>query len=71
MMPKTITAEDMALIKEQEWLRITEAAILTRKSRKTIYDAIYAGKLNHVTNKQRYYVNRSDLDAWMLSGAPT
>lgn len=69
-MTKTVTAEDVRRIREQEYLLISEAAILTRKSRKTIYDAIYSGSLDALVQGKRYLITRSALDEWMACGAP-
>ncbi len=61
-----VTAEQLALIRQQDYLKASEAAILTRKSKKTIYDAIYAGELEYIQHGERYYITRKDLDAWMM-----
>ncbi len=61
-----VTAEEMALIRQQDYLKPSEAAILARKSEKTLYDAIYAGELDFIQHGSRYYITRDELDAWML-----
>ncbi len=62
-MAKSVSAEDLGRIKEQEYLLVSEAAILCRKSRKTVYDAIYSGELKSLSQGTRYLIRRCDLDA--------
>lgn len=60
-----ITAEELALIRQQDYLKPSEAAVLTRKSKQTILNAIYSGDLEYLTHGSRYYITRDELDAWM------
>ncbi len=60
-----VTAEEMALIRQQDYLKPSEAAILARKSKSTILKAIYAGNLEYIQHGERYYITREELDAWM------
>ncbi len=48
-----------------EYFTITDAAKRCSKSRKTLYEAIYAGELKYIQDGQRYKIRRGDLDKWM------
>ncbi len=66
-MTKKVGAEDLRRIKEQEYLSVTEAAILSRKGRQTVYDAINSRDLKALRHGERWWVKRSELDRWMES----
>ncbi len=58
--------EAFRLKEEPEYFTITEAAKRCRKSRKTLYEAIYSGELEYLGGEgHRYLIRRSDLDKWM------
>lgn len=59
------SAEELERIKAQEYLRITEAAVLTRKGRQAIYDAIHAYELEALRHGGYWLIRRRELDAWM------
>lgn len=60
-----VTAERIAVVREKVYLNPTEAALLTNKSKNTIYSAIYSGELDALRHGQRYVIRREDLDEWM------
>ncbi len=64
-MANKLSAEELERIKAQEYLRITEAAILGRKSRQTVYDAIHAYELAALRHGGYWLIRRRELDAWM------
>lgn len=68
--PTTSAAAHLALIKQYPYLTLTDAAKLVRKSRTTIYEAMYSGELETLTQGKRYYIKREVLDDWMERGAP-
>ncbi len=59
-MSKRVSAEELERIKAQEYLRITEAAVLTRKSRQTVYDAINSGDLKALRHGGYWLIRREE-----------
>ncbi len=62
--------ETLETIAQLPYLRIREAAILARKSRNTIYQALYSGELDLVQSGKRYLIPRDALDYGVERGSP-
>jgi len=63
--------ETLETIAQLPYLRVGEAAILARKSRNTIYQALYSGELDFIESGKRYLIPRDALDDWVERGAPS
>ena len=69
-MAKAVSSDHLERIKHYPYLNPRDAARLMKKSPTTIYDAIYAGELEHIRHGQRYKIKREALDDWYERGAP-